>query len=100
MSTRKKDTGIEDDYKAAYEGGIGADRMAVGLSIIPDKLRGDLEVVTALRAQLAEAQRERDQWRWVATRLVDQLRDGPVHDDWENVPSASLADFDKLNQTK
>ena len=34
-----------DDYKAAYEGGVGADRMALKLPIIPDKVYGDMAEV-------------------------------------------------------
>ena len=38
-----------NEYRAAYEGDIGADRMALGLSINPDPLRGDLETVRRLQ---------------------------------------------------
>jgi hypothetical protein len=81
-------------------------------------IKSAAEELTALRAQLAEAVRERDeakqqaklgwerhaekdrsygdalserdQWRGVATRLAESLRD--LHD-----RSNALADFDKLN---
>lgn len=38
-----------DEYFAAYEGRIGADRMRLGLSIIPNKLYGDMDEVKRLR---------------------------------------------------
>ena len=41
-----------DEYRAAYEGRVGADRMALGLGIIPDKLRGDMDEVKRLRDAL------------------------------------------------
>ena len=40
-----------DEYKEAAEARIGADRMAVGLSCIPDSVRGDMEEITRLCAQ-------------------------------------------------
>ena len=42
----------EEDYSAAYVGGVGSDRMAAGLPCIPDELRGDLHEVNRLRAAL------------------------------------------------
>ncbi len=39
----------QEDYRAAYEGNIGADRMRLGLAIIPDRLRGDMDEVIRLR---------------------------------------------------
>lgn len=39
----------QSDYRAAAEGRIGADRMAMGLSIIPDKNRGDMDEVARWR---------------------------------------------------
>ena len=44
-----------EDYKAASEGRLGADRMALGLSIIPDKNRGDMDEVLRLRTAIKEA---------------------------------------------
>lgn len=41
-----------DDYRAAYEGRVGADRMALRLPIIPDDLRGDMDEVKRLRLTL------------------------------------------------
>ena len=41
-----------DEYRAAYEGRTGADRMALKLAIIPDKLRGDMDEVARLREAL------------------------------------------------
>jgi hypothetical protein len=36
---------------------IGADRMVIGLSCIPHKIKGDLEEVMRLRRLLADAQK-------------------------------------------
>ena len=44
-----------DDYKAAAEGRLGANRMSLGLSIIPDKNRGDMDEVVRLRNAIQEA---------------------------------------------
>jgi hypothetical protein len=44
-----------ENYKAAAEGRLGADRMAFGLSIIPDKNRGDMDEVLRLRSAIQEA---------------------------------------------
>ena len=45
-----KDKNMDEyDYKAAYEAGILADRMALGLPAIADKLRGDMDEVKKLR---------------------------------------------------
>lgn len=76
--------------------------------------------VHALRAQLAEAQRERDQWRGVADKLASALRlnrsalyieneyarstglrteDGDLPFEYALEPAdAALADFDRLNK--
>lgn len=43
-----------DEYQAAYEGRTGADRMALKLAIIPDKLRGDMDEVARLRGVLKQ----------------------------------------------
>ncbi len=43
---------IESEYGAAYKGRVGADRMALRLAIIPDKLRGDMDEVKRLRDAL------------------------------------------------
>lgn len=42
----------ESDYKAAYEGRVGADRMGAKLGIIPDPIHGDLDEVVRLREAL------------------------------------------------
>lgn len=41
-----------DEYRSAREGIVGADRMALGLPIIPDTLRGDMDEVKRLRTTL------------------------------------------------
>lgn len=41
-----------DDYRGAYEGRTGADRMALGLPIIPDEIRGDMDKVKQLMSEL------------------------------------------------
>ena len=41
-----------DMQREAAEARIGADRMAMGLSCIPDPLRGDMAEVAQLREQL------------------------------------------------
>ena len=64
-----------------------------------------LPAINDLRAALAEAQRERDQWRGVATRLreyADDMRKeylsvGYLYEEADKIKDA-LADFDKLNQ--
>lgn len=38
----------EKEISAAMDGRLGADRMALGLSIIPDKCRGDMDIVKKL----------------------------------------------------
>jgi len=38
-----------EDYEAAYEGRVGADRMAERLPIVVDPLHGDLEEIRRLR---------------------------------------------------
>lgn len=50
---------IEEAY-SAYDACAGADRMAAGLSRLPDSVRGDLDEVLRLRAELQ--------------RMVDVLR--------------------------
>jgi hypothetical protein len=45
-----------ENYKAAAEGRLGADRMALGLSIIPDKNRGDMDEVLRLRSAIQRAE--------------------------------------------
>ena len=40
------------DYRAAYEGRVGADRMQAKLRTIPDPIHGDLEDVVRLRKAL------------------------------------------------
>jgi hypothetical protein len=42
------------DYREAREANIGADRMALGLSIIPDGDRGDMDVVKRMREALMQ----------------------------------------------
>jgi len=44
----------KDDYIASYEACIGADRMSLGLSIIPDTILGDMEQVTILKKRILE----------------------------------------------
>ena len=44
----------QEDYKASYEAGIGADRMALGLSCIPHTVRGDMLEVMRLRSALEQ----------------------------------------------
>ena len=57
------------------------------------------EAVRKLRAQLAEAQRERDQWRGVATRLAELLRKAQLGHDYGSArANAALADFDRMNK--
>ena len=46
----------KDEYRAAYEGRVGADRMALKLAIIPDVLRGDMDEVARLREALRKIQ--------------------------------------------
>lgn len=43
------------EYRAAYEGRIGADRMRLHLSIIPHPVKGDMYEVEKLRAALLKA---------------------------------------------
>lgn len=38
----------EEDYAAAREGAVGADRMSLHLPIIPDPVRGDMDKVAKL----------------------------------------------------
>lgn len=42
----------DEEYRGAYEGRIGSDRMTLKLAIIPDKDRGDMDEVARLRAAL------------------------------------------------
>ena len=42
----------KDEYRAAYEGRVWADRMALNLPIIPDELKGDMDEVSNLRDAL------------------------------------------------
>ena len=49
----------KEEYRAAYEGRTGADRMALYLSIVPDEIRGDMDEVSRLREAL-EAIRDMD----------------------------------------
>ena len=44
----------KEDYLAAYEACIGADRMSLGLSIIPDTILGDMEQVIILKKRIME----------------------------------------------
>lgn len=56
-----------DDYKASADGIIGADRMKLGLPIIPNYLRGDMDMVADLKAENAAVVSE-------FTGLVERLR--------------------------
>ena len=45
---------FENELISAAHGRMGSDRMALGLRCIPDRYRGDMEVVAVLRARVAE----------------------------------------------
>lgn len=51
---------------------IGADRMALGLPCIPDKIRGDLAAVARLRAPSKHATAE--DWDYLNGLLVNAVR--------------------------
>ncbi len=53
---------IQEEYRASYEGAIGADRMALGLSSIPDKLRGDMEQVEKLQEAIRRMKKAIDHY--------------------------------------
>jgi hypothetical protein len=47
-----------EETKGASDGRIGADRMALGLGIIPDANRGDLDEVARLTTLLESTERQ------------------------------------------
>ena len=44
----------KDEYRAAHDGRVGADRTALNLPIIPDELKGDMDEVSNLRKKLQD----------------------------------------------
>jgi hypothetical protein len=65
------------EYKAAAEGQLVADRMRLGLSIIPDKYRGDMDEVIRLRnaiqGAIDYANGHEDEWGYRAEMSFDIL---------------------------
>ena len=56
MSSEREDWVVRETAAAA-QGRLGADRMALGLASVPDKDRGDMDVIASLRSRLTIAEK-------------------------------------------
>ncbi|MBE3039713.1 MAG: hypothetical protein IMZ62_13000 [Chloroflexi bacterium] len=92
-----------DQLREAAHACIGADRMAVGLSSIPNKIAGDLEAVQSLRAQLSASQaRERAAVERAekSDALLQQYRDLVARNHAESVAAAQAATDNYMGQIR